>query len=76
MDETGDRYSHRVYRFLKMDKSFLVTAEKEINLERDLMSFAAIDTHNDKIPELLVAGYPQDFLILAKEQKDQPDKNE
>jgi WD40 repeat protein len=62
--------------FFRWDKNSLVPAEKEINLERDLMSIAAIDTDNDKQPELLVAGYPQDFLILAKEQKDQPDKNE
>lgn len=52
--------------FYSWEKDALVPVEKEINLERDLMSIAVINFNNDQEPELLVAGYPQDFTILTK----------
>ena len=52
--------------FFRWDKGSLIPVDKEIVLERDLMSIATINTNNDQEPELLVSGYPQDFLILAK----------
>jgi hypothetical protein len=52
--------------FFSWDKDALVPVEKELNLERDLMSIASITINNDQEPELLVAGYPQDFTILSK----------
>jgi hypothetical protein len=54
--------------FFHWQQNALVPAAAEINLNRDLMSMAVIDVDNDKIPELLVAGYPQDFLILAPQK--------
>ncbi|HBF37802.1 MAG TPA: hypothetical protein DDW50_10815 [Firmicutes bacterium] len=47
----------------------------EINLKRDLMSMAVIDADQNSHPELIVAAYPQDFLILAK-QTNQSEKND
>jgi hypothetical protein len=52
----------------------LVPAASEINLKKDLMSLAVVDTQQNQIPELIVAAYPQDFLILAPETKNQEEK--
>ncbi len=52
--------------FYRWDNNALVPLSGEINLKRDLMSLAAIDVNQDNNPALIVAAYPQDFLILSK----------
>jgi hypothetical protein len=55
--------------FFGWDQNVLVPVAKEISLGRDLMSLAVIDANNDQNPKLLVAGYPQEFLILAQDNE-------
>jgi hypothetical protein len=55
--------------FYHWDNNALVQVGSEINLKRDLMSLAAIDVNQDNNPALVVAAYPQDFFILAKQSK-------
>jgi hypothetical protein len=54
--------------FFKWDQSALVTAANEINIGRDVMSLALVNANGNKNPKLLIAAYPQAFLILSKEE--------
>lgn len=52
--------------FFKWEDNALKPTGKEINLGRGVMSFTVADLNNDNIPELIVAGYPNDLMILSK----------
>ncbi len=52
--------------FFAWENNTLVKKDPELNFNKNLMSMATPDLNHDQIPELVVACYPQEFMILKK----------